>query len=52
MRFVAKYLMLNRPNNAPYFRTIDADTLQEADKIARQYCRKLYIVASLTQKEE
>ncbi len=52
MVFIAKYLIPTRPTFAPYYRTIAADSLQEADKIARQYCRKQYIVATLTQKEE
>jgi len=48
MRFTVKYL--NRHTKEVYFRTVDADDLREAEKIAERMARKGFIVASIVQK--
>ena len=50
MTFIAKY-QYRSDKELVYFRTIDADSLPEADKIARQYARKNYINVTLAQKD-
>ena len=50
MRFIAEYRGFASVKLPPYSRPIDADTLAEADKIAKAYARKNYRVVSLKQK--
>ncbi len=50
MRFIAHYSPIQRDSGLKdYYRTIDADTLPEADKIGRMYERKSYRLSTLTQ---
>lgn len=47
MRFKGQYSKIAGDVVDNYFRTIDADTLHEADKIAKRYERKGYRLISL-----
>jgi hypothetical protein len=46
MRFIAHYI---HPTKEPYYRTIDADTQNEAGNMAIRYCRKGYQIKSVRQ---
>lgn len=48
MRFLARY-MHRRHERSEYWRTIYADTLNEAIKQAERYTRKGFIMAGVTQ---
>ena len=47
MRFIASYK--HRDNGAAYYRTIDADTINEAIKLAERMTRRGYSLTSCTQ---
>jgi hypothetical protein len=53
MRFQAQYknIKLTAGNRPDYWRTVDADTLSEADKLARRMSRKGYRLHFLTQEQ-
>lgn len=50
MTFIARYIH-RRGLDPDYWRTIHADTLNEASKEAERYTRKGFIMVGLTQKE-
>lgn len=51
MRFIAEYnnIKLTAGNRPAYWKTVDADTLNEADRLARKMSRKGYRMVSLVQ---
>jgi len=46
MRFIAHYI---HRSHKPYYRTIFADTQNEAGNVALKYCRKGYQIKAITQ---
>lgn len=49
MVFVAKYVNRAKPE-PPYYRTVHADTVYEATKIADRYTRKGFICVNVKEK--
>lgn len=55
MMFLAKYIPVHKdvtlPDNNPfdYYRTVYADSVNEAGKLAARYTRKGFLLASVTQ---
>ena len=49
MRFRAKYICITTERLPDYWRSVDADNVNEAMTIARRYVRKGYMLAGVMQ---
>lgn len=52
MRFLAKYIPVKHDaGNQPYYRTVDADSVNEAVKLAGRFAKKGFIMSNVKQQE-